>query len=68
MNSHSRRAAAVALALILSVPVFAAAPRDERGHGAERGAIVRIVEKIKKVLGISTNSTYPSPPVGPPTP
>lgn len=68
MTSHSRRAAAIAVAFILSVPVFAGAPRDERGQGTERGAIVRVVEKIKKVLGISTNSTYPSPPVGPPTP
>ena len=68
MTSYSRRLAAVALAFLLSIPVFAGSPADERGHGADRSGIVRMVEKVKKILGISTNSDLPAPPVPAPKP
>ena len=68
MTSYSRRATAVALAFVLSIPVFAGSPPDERGRGSNRGGVVRVVEKIKKALGISTTSDYPTPPIPAPKP
>lgn len=63
MNSHSRRVAAVALALALSIPTLAFA-RPETGERAfERpGRIGQVIQKIRKILGISANSDLLTPP------
>jgi hypothetical protein len=62
MDFHSRRAAAVALAVALSLPIIVdARPRQEPER--DRGVIVSIVKKIKKIIGVTTNDDGPQPPL-----
>lgn len=67
MHSYSRRVAAVALALALSIPGVAFA-RSEPGARAFEKAdrIGQVIHKIRKIFGISTTSDLPTPPVGKP--
>jgi hypothetical protein len=57
-----RRAAAVALAVALSLPTVAMALPQERERSRDRSEIVRIIKKIQRLLGISTNDDLPLPP------
>lgn len=66
MRFYSRRAAAIVLAVALSLPSVAIASPFEREHPRDRRDIVRIIKKIQKLFGISTNDDLPLPP--PPKP
>jgi hypothetical protein len=60
MKFYSRRAAAVALAVALSVStVVTGSPRQAE---RDRDKSTRIILLIKKVIGISTNDDMPAPP------
>lgn len=62
MKSHSRRAAAVLLAVVVT---FAAAPDVFAGPRRDRelpNPIVRIIKKFQKIFGISTQDDQPLPP------
>jgi hypothetical protein len=62
MKSFRMRAAAIALAVFVSFAVVAEpAPRD-RDRARENGGVVRVIKKIKRVLGIVTNDDLPLPP------
>jgi hypothetical protein len=66
MKSNLRRAAAVALAVALSLPAFAAPSKQDRERSREKSAVVQVIKKIQRLLGISTNEDLPFPP--PPRP
>lgn len=66
MRFYSRRAAAIVLAVALSLPSVVLASPRERERGRDKQEIVRIIKKIQKLLGISTNDDLPLPP--PPKP
>ena len=68
MKLWTRRAAAVMLAAVLSLPVMAGGtPRDREGRDGDRVAkIVKVIKKIQRLLGIATNDDLPLPP--PPSP
>ena len=63
MNSRTRRAAAVALAVVLFLPPVALAASQGRDSDRDAGAIVRIIKKIQKVFGVAPNDDIPTPPV-----
>lgn len=67
MKSHNRVFAAIAVAVVLSLPsfAFAASPRE---RGGDKGPVVRIVQKIRKFFGITTHEEFPSPPIPGPRP
>jgi hypothetical protein len=65
MKLWTRRAAAVVLAAILSVPVMAGgAPRDREGREGDR--VAKIVKVIKKIFGVGSNDDLPIPPINKP--
>jgi hypothetical protein len=63
MKSNLRRAAAVALAVALSLPVFAAPSKQDRERSRDKSAVVQVIRKVQRLLGISTNDDLPQPPV-----
>jgi hypothetical protein len=62
MKCHLRFVAAAVLAAVVSFPSFAYAAQP-RERGAEKNPIVRLVQKVRKVLGITTHNDFPVPPV-----
>jgi hypothetical protein len=64
MKSHFRFYAAVVIAVILSLPSLslAAQPRE---RGSEKNPIVRIIQKIRKFVGIGSHDDFPVPPIPP---
>lgn len=66
MKLFPRRTAAVVLTVLLSFPAASsfAAGRDtrDRDRSRDRDPIVRIIKKIQKVFGITSNDDIPSPP------
>lgn len=58
-----RRTAAVVLAVALSLPTVALAVPRERDHAGQYEKIVRVIKKVQKLFGISTNDDIPIPPV-----
>jgi hypothetical protein len=71
MKSYFRRTAVVviAVALSLSLPTVATASVQAlvREHG-NKNHVVRIIQKIQKLFGISTNDDLPQPPIPTPPP
>lgn len=61
MRCHFRIFAAVVLAVVVSLPSVAFAGPQARDRG-DKGPIVRIVQKVRKFLGITTHSDFPVPP------
>jgi ABC-type sugar transport system substrate-binding protein len=60
MKKNSLRAATLALVLAVSVAsVAAAAPRDREQKGP---VITRVVKKLAKIFGITTDDDLPTPP------
>jgi hypothetical protein len=61
MKPYSRSIAALAVAIALSTPSVAlvAQPRE---RGREKSPVVRILEKIRKFVGIGTHDDLPVPP------
>lgn len=68
MKFHSRRAAAVvlAVAISLSLPITVAASPQKREGASTRNEIVRIIKKIQRMVGIAVNDDLPLPPPPPP--
>ena len=68
MKVYSRRAAAVvlAVAISLSVPTTTAARPQKRDDASTRSEIVRIIKKIQRMVGIAVNDDLPLPPPPPP--
>jgi hypothetical protein len=62
MKKYARRVAAVTLAVALSLPLVAAESRQKQERDQQKSAIVQIVKRIQRVLGISTNDDLPLPP------
>lgn len=63
MKSFSRRAAAVVLIAALSLPSVAlASPLYERDRGRDPNPIIRIIKKIQKIFGVTSNDDVPVPP------
>lgn len=63
MKLHSRSAAAVVVAVALSLqvaPVAAAVPRDTRDDFPTR--IVRIIKSLQRFIGVTPNEDIPIPP------
>lgn len=56
-----RHAAVAALAVALSLPL-AAAPSPQKERSRDKDEIVRIIKKIQRLIGISTNDDLPLPP------
>jgi len=68
MKICTRHTAAVALAVVLSLPTAAFAASQTRELDRSRGPFTKIIKKIQKLVGISTNSEIPSPPLPEPKP
>ena len=67
MHSYSRRVAAVALAVALSIPGVAFARSAPGARAFEKaGRIGQVIQKIRKIFGITTNGDLLTPPVGKP--
>lgn len=62
MRIRTRRTAAVVLAVALSLPTAAFAASKDQDRIEGRDPIARVVSKIKRLLGVSTNSDQPVPP------
>lgn len=68
MKLFTRRIAAVLLAVSLSLPSVALAASKGQDRDPFRDPLARAITKIKKILGVSTHSDEPSPPVPAPKP
>jgi len=67
MKNHSRFSSLTALALALAILTapLSALPRDrnrDRDRDRDQPPVIRIIKKISKVLGISTDDDLPGPP------
>lgn len=62
MNSRTRRTAAVALAVALSLSTVVAAAPGNRDEQRERSPFVRVIKKIQKFFGIAVHDDLPLPP------
>lgn len=64
MKNQLRRAAVILLAASISLsPMAGAPPRDRGGHDRDFSKeIVRIIKRVQKLLGISSNDDLPLPP------
>jgi hypothetical protein len=51
------------VAAALSAPSVALAASADRERGRDKSPIVRIVQKIKKAVGIGTHEDLPLPPI-----
>ncbi len=61
MKFQYRVFAAIVFAAFLALPSFGGPQPRERG--GEKGSVVRVVQKIRKFFGITTNEDTPLPPV-----
>lgn len=69
MKFLTRRTAALVLAVVLSLPTVVLAAPQGRERDRESGPIVRVIKKIQKFLGVTTNDDGLQVPIpGPPKP
>ena len=68
MKVSMQRVAVVTLAIALSLPLIAAQPRQKGERSQQKSAIIRLIERVQRVLGITTNDDLPLPPYPTPPP
>ena len=60
MKFQYRVFAAIVIVAFLALPSFGGPQPQDRGR--EKGPVVRVVQKIRKFFGITTNEDLPQPP------